>query len=155
MSKFQKNEFMKENDFNAKDEFLFYYSLDKHVFNFLLSTLFPKMEYLKEIMEKGVKKLVEAREILIKSVYDVFVCHLTIMKSLNNSQVDIVKIFCEALNNQSSSMSPFEIWSMKKEEVSYQYDMTKDTHFGKIVKRKIPEGEDSIINIQHETWTMP
>ena len=136
LTKYQVNEFVKENNLNDLDLLLASFNPNKRQFNFLKEVYFKKELLIKQEVQEGLKCLCKGKEIISKTVGDFYALRSFLIKS---GVLDDQQMVNSILNYQkfpyTGQKAYTYLWDIEKETKILNHHLGKDPLYGKLAKR--------------------
>lgn len=151
LTKYQKTEFIEENKLTEVDLHVALLDPTKRQFKFITEFLIPKEVSIKKRFLEGVDLLTKAKDLISKSVFDLFATRSTIIKSELFEDKQLVDAFMVAHTQPQSKVLFTDLWGMTKETQVLEYDLTQDELIGEIADRYV-NPEDHKITFEYTSY---
>lgn len=136
LKKYQKEEFIKDNNINSIELSLSELELDKKQFKIFTNISFKKEKEAKQKFQNAVAKLLEAKEDILNTHCDILATRTFSIKSGIFSDKQLVNSNVRLFMTQPlSNITSNKFWNIEKKQKIREYNLTEDVDFGKHAKK--------------------
>ena len=141
-TKYQRTEFIKEHNLNEVDISLSALDPNRRQFRLMTEIIIPREVEIKKQFLDGVNHLLRAKDIITKSLYDVYVYKSTLTRSGIFSDKQIINAINAELVQPREKMSFTNLWGLEKKSLFITYDLASDELLSKIAQKYLaPEDQ--------------
>lgn len=143
LTKYQMPEYIKTHNFKTFDIICASFDPDKKQYNFIKDVLVVKEYELKTKFEEAFGKIIEAQNILVKSISEMFSFRSFMIKSGIFSDKQLVNSLLNFKFKPEQAKSN-KMWGISIEEEKLQIDLTEDPFYGDLAKRYLSKTDQVV-----------
>eukprot|EP00343_Euplotes_focardii_P004817 CAMPEP_0205809808 /NCGR_PEP_ID=MMETSP0205-20121125/14042_1 /ASSEMBLY_ACC=CAM_ASM_000278 /TAXON_ID=36767 /ORGANISM="Euplotes focardii, Strain TN1" /LENGTH=200 /DNA_ID=CAMNT_0053087417 /DNA_START=309 /DNA_END=908 /DNA_ORIENTATION=+ len=152
-TRFEKPEFIKNNNFTELDELIASFNPDKRQYTYIREVMLPKEMQVKQKFDQALEHLLRAKEMIgeANSELHAFRCFNIKSEIISDKQMfDSMLTFNYQVGAERKLKS---IWNIEIEPQSVLFDLTKDQLYGNLAKKNLPKN-DRILEYKYDKFVM-
>lgn len=151
ITKYQRNEYIEEHNLSEVDIGLSGLDPNKRQFRFMTEVIIPREVEIKQQFQEGVNHLLKAKDIIMKSLYDIYVYKSAVIRSGIFSDKQIINSLIAEIIQPREKISFTDLWKLQKKQLVIKYDLTQDKLLSKVAKKYLAP-EDQKLEFEYTAY---